>query len=360
MFKLKSTKKQSLPEIEMSSPTTSVFSYQESFDDRDLNETLSNILDIVEMEQERDCVSNAEIFDYLLIAFSSQMKEFLVPNAPEKDYVGVHLGQIYEDNDFDLLVKIFKNNQTLDAFYVMKIFNDAKERLGLMPNVRECVLTDAPDSTEDEQKVIIVGDLHGNFEDLCHILGKFGRPGSKYQFIFNGDFVDRGSKQIEVLILLLYAFLQRPNKVFLNRGNHEDMTMNTNINFHPNFMTDVKNKYGKYSTALFFSAIELFAYLPLATVIINEAKDIKYFCVHGGLSNLTDLEYIKNEIDRFKFKRLIQYGDESTKESKDGKIIADLLWSDPIRVEKGKIKPKTAKKATGCYFNEQRNFGLCL
>jgi hypothetical protein len=323
-------------------------------DDKDLNETLSKILDIVEMEQERDCVSNAELFDQLLIAFSSQMKAYLVPSSPENDYVGVHLGQIYEDNDFELLVKAFKNGQTLDAFYVLKMFTDAKERLKLMPNVRECSIED--NGVAGEQSVIIVGDLHGNFHDLSHILERYDTPGVRHKFIFNGDFVDRGPKQIEVLLILLYAFLQRPNRVFLNRGNHEDITMNTNINFHPNFMSDVKAKYGKYSTALFFSAVELFAYLPLATVVVNERKNVKYFCVHGGISDRIELDYVRTSINRFDFQRLIQYNGES-KYTKDGKIIADMLWSDPIRVENGKIKPKTAKKATGCYFNEQRNFG---
>lgn len=216
-----------------SSSTSMTSDSWDTIEDRELNEALSNILDIVEMEQERDCISNADLFDQLLVAFSPQMKTYLVPSSPETDYVGVHLGQFYEDNDFDQLVKSFKNNHTLDAFYVLKILNDAKELLKKMPNIRECYLKETERGDEEaDASVIVVGDLHGNLHDLCHILDKFKTPGTRHQFVFNGDFVDRGPKQIEVLVILLYAFLQRPGRVFLNRGNHEDMTMNTNSNFH--------------------------------------------------------------------------------------------------------------------------------
>ena len=48
--------------------------------------------------------------------------------------------------------------------------------------------------------------------------------------IFKGDFVDRGPKQCEVLLTILYAFLLFPNRVFLNRGNHEDISLNLYLN----------------------------------------------------------------------------------------------------------------------------------
>ena len=50
-----------------------------SVDDNELNEALVHVLDIVEMEQERNFVSNAELFDRLLVAYSSRLKTNLVP-----------------------------------------------------------------------------------------------------------------------------------------------------------------------------------------------------------------------------------------------------------------------------------------
>ena len=55
-----------------------------------------------------------------------------------------------------------------------------------------------------------------------HILDLQGPPSSHHYYIFNGDYVDRGTSSWEVLITLLALFLACPRFVFLNRGNHED------------------------------------------------------------------------------------------------------------------------------------------
>ena len=108
---------------------------------------------------------------------------------------------------------------------------------------------------------------------------------------------DRGSKQMEVLLVLLYSFILRPQQVFLNRGNHEDISMNSSSHFDPNFMTDVRNKYGNYSTSVFNAAINLFTHLPLATVVKNSVG-LSLFVVHGGISDEIDLSKLKTLKDR--------------------------------------------------------------
>lgn len=85
----------------------------------------------------------------------------------------------------------------------------------------------------------------------------------------------------------------RPNQIFINRGNHEDFAMNTSGHFKPNFMSDCRRKYGKYAMAVFRAATCLFASLPLASIIQTQTNRV--FVVHGGISDQTDLDYLKSD-----------------------------------------------------------------
>ncbi|RMG74031.1 MAG: hypothetical protein D6722_02935, partial [Bacteroidetes bacterium] len=70
-------------------------------------------------------------------------------------------------------------------------------------------------------QVVIVGDLHGQLADLLHILNENPWPSSRSIYVFNGDFVDRGEKSVEVLMIVLLLQIVFPRYVALNRGNHE-------------------------------------------------------------------------------------------------------------------------------------------
>ena len=70
--------------------------------------------------------------------------------------------------------------------------------------------------------VTIVGDLHGQFYDLLHLLSpEVGGEPPRSSFVFLGDFVDRGHNSVETLSLLLCLKLKFPGHVTLLRGNHE-------------------------------------------------------------------------------------------------------------------------------------------
>ncbi len=74
--------------------------------------------------------------------------------------------------------------------------------------------------------VNICGDIHGQFFDLAKIFHLYGMPSERNQYLFNGDFVDRGLWSTEVLFLLLSLKLLHPRHFFLARGNHEAEEVN--------------------------------------------------------------------------------------------------------------------------------------
>jgi hypothetical protein len=68
--------------------------------------------------------------------------------------------------------------------------------------------------------VVVCGDIHGQFYDLLELFKLCGGLDNQ-NFIFIGDFVDRGYNSIEVFELLMLYKIKYPSKVWLLRGNHE-------------------------------------------------------------------------------------------------------------------------------------------
>ena len=94
------------------------------------------------------------------------------------------------------------------------------------------VLGKEPNLLRLEGKVVIVGDIHGQFYDLVAMLRKLSQPGHKNtKILFMGDYVDRGEYGPEVVIYLLALKLKFPKDVFMLRGNHESRDMTNMFNF---------------------------------------------------------------------------------------------------------------------------------
>jgi len=152
----------------------------------------------------------------------------------------------------------------------------------------------------------VVGDIHGQYWDFLNVIELCGEPSQSNQYLFNGDFVDRGSFSVEVAIALLAMKVAMPGFVHLNRGNHEAVRMNSIYGF----MAEAKRKYDMNIFTLFSQA---FMCLPVATVVNKSV-----FVVHGGLgSNVRRLEDIA-KLDRKK------EPDEHAEP-----LMVELLWSDP-------------------------------
>ena len=157
----------------------------------------------------------------------------------------------------------------------------------------------------EKGEVTVCGDVHGQFYDLLNIFALNGVPSEANPYLFNGDFVDRGSFSVEVILTLFAWKLAIPNHMHLARGNHETRNMNKLYGFEG----EVTKKYGEELYQLF---CEAFCLLPLCHVINQQV-----FVVHGGLFSQdgVTLDAIR------KVNRDCEPPDEG--------LMTEMLWSDP-------------------------------
>jgi serine/threonine-protein phosphatase 5 len=113
------------------------------------------------------------------------------------------------------LTQYLKNQHRLHRKYVLMLIERVHELLVKLPNI---VDVDVPTNG----LLTICGDIHGQYYDLLKLLELNGGPSSKHFYMFNGDFVDRGSFSVEVILLLIAWKCLYPDYVHLIRGNHEN------------------------------------------------------------------------------------------------------------------------------------------
>ncbi|SGZ55581.1 CIC11C00000003457 [Sungouiella intermedia] len=180
--------------------------------------------------------------------------------------------------------------------------------------------------------VTICGDIHGQLHDLVTLFatgGKFPQT----QYLFLGDFVDRGFYSLESLLLLLTLKIRYPDKITLIRGNHESRQITTVYGFYDECL----RKYG--SVNVWRYCCEVFDYLSLGAVVGGKGG---VFCVHGGLSP---------DIDRLDEIRRLDRKQEVPHEG----AMCDLLWSDPEEVPAWAVSPRGA----GYLFGENEVTKFC-
>lgn len=166
------------------------------------------------------------------------------------------------------------------------------------------VLYDEPTLLTLRSPITICGDIHGQLFDLFELFDTGGDPGAT-QYLFMGDYVDRGYYSLETFLYLVALKLKYPKNVWLLRGNHEDREVNRTYGFYEEC---VKN-YG--NAGLWNLCQEAFDLLPMCA-LVNQ----RVFATHGGLSPQLPLIEQIPLIERQK-----NIGTQGA--------FADLVWSDP-------------------------------
>ena len=217
-----------------------------------------------------------------------------------------------------------------DFLYLMKTVQD------LFTEVDPVVHIDVPSSG----RLVIVGDLHGQLDDLLWILAE-SKPSATTHYLFNGDFVDRGPDQCEVLTLLYAMKVAYPDAVWLNRGNHEEHRVNKAAG-KDGFMQVCVNA---YSDRAYKAAQKSFKALPLCHVINN-----KVCVMHGGLpgDSKVTLKEIR-AVDRFRECPVSKGRGKIPPATREDRIFQAMLWSDPRDMEN---RSKESSRGAGVWFNE--------
>lgn len=195
----------------------------------------------------------------------------------------------------DQVIELVQKSEFVPEPVVLSLCRKAQEILVAESNVQ---LVSTP--------VTVCGDIHGQLHDLLTLFKTGGKcPDTNYLFL--GDFVDRGFYSVESFLLLLALKVRYPDRMTLIRGNHESRQITASYGFYDECM----RKYG--TSVVWRTCCDVFDYLSLAALVGGPGG---VFCVHGGLS--PKIKKI-NEIRSIDRKQEVPH---------DG-AMCDLLWSDP-------------------------------
>jgi serine/threonine-protein phosphatase 4 catalytic subunit len=184
-------------------------------------------------------------------------------------------------------------------------------------NKAKDILTKEANMVRVSAPITICGDIHGQFFDLMELF-KVGGELPETNYLFLGDYVDRGNHSVETFLLLLALKVKYPERIILIRGNHESRQITQVYGFYDECL----KKFGSLNVWRYCT--EIFDYLALAALIDN-----KLFCVHGGLS-----PSIKTFDD-------IQSIDRKQEIPHEGPM-SDIMWSDPDDIEGWNVSPRGA------------------
>ncbi|XP_010313488.1 serine/threonine-protein phosphatase BSL3-like isoform X2 [Solanum lycopersicum] len=194
-----------------------------------------------------------------------------------------------------------------------EFFLDCNEIADLCDSA-ERIFASEPTVLQLRAPIKIFGDLHGQFGDLMRLFDEYGSPSTAgdiayIDYLFLGDYVDRGQHSLETITLLLALKVEYPYNIHLIRGNHEASDINALFGFRIECIERLGERDGIWA---WHRINRLFNWLPLAALI-----EKKIICMHGGIGrSINHVEQIES------IQRPITMEAGSI-------VLMDLLWSDP-------------------------------
>ncbi|KAL9710298.1 type 1 serine/threonine-protein phosphatase catalytic subunit glc7 [Leucoagaricus gongylophorus] len=227
--------------------------------------------------------------------FSSQAQKKLFPlcvrECAEIDLASLYNSKNMKSNTFAQKLAKF----LLHSLFFLSLKLPLRSVVWLMRTLLSCLWLHLTPS--------LAGDIHGQYYDLLRLFEYGGFP-PEANYLFLGDYVDRGKQSLETICLLLAYKIKYPENFFILRGNHECASINRIYGFYD----ECKRR---YNIKLWKTFTDCFNCLPIAAII-----DEKIFTMHGGLSpDLQSMEQIR---------RVMRPTDVP-----DTGLLCDLLWSDP-------------------------------
>jgi len=212
----------------------------------------------------------------------------------------------------------------------------------IFENEDSCLRLQAP--------VKVFGDIHGQYHDLLRLFELFGSP-SRYcnngdicafDYLFLGDYVDRGDQSLETICLLMALKIESPEHIHLVRGNHESPS----VNCMNGLMAECSDKIGgEGGLEVWDSLNEAFEWMPLGATIGD-----RILCVHGGIGQT--VHSIQDILD---VKRPCTVDLSSPEPS----VAKDLLWSDPTPHDSIKGIGRSRRGPGVCTFGPDRVNEFC-
>jgi len=214
-------------------------------------------------------------------------------------------------------IEKLRNRENLSEMELKALCEKAKEILEKESNVQpvKCPVT-------------VCGDIHGQFYDLIELFRIGGRC-PETNFLFMGDYVDRGYYSLECVTLLVALKVRHKNRITILRGNHESRQITQVYGFYDECL----RKYGNTNVWKYFT--DLFDFLPMTALIED-----RIFCMHGGLSPSLDTLDHARALDR-------------VQEVPHEGPMCDLVWSDPDDRAGWGISPRGAGYTFGQDITEQ-------